>query len=125
MVNTVAKCLGAILLLVGIGSLFFGANSVNGLLSARPEEITMHFFTGGVLVLAGIARSRTAPLIAIAIINPIFLALAITYFAFPGSSMAEASPLHEVMRLVIGLIGLATVLVRVVVGRSRESLELK
>ena len=91
MVNTVAKCLGAILLLVGIGSLFFGANSVNGLLSARPEEITMHFFTGGVLVLAGIARSRTVPLIAIAIISPIFLALAITYFAFPGSSMAEAS----------------------------------
>ncbi len=118
-VKTVAKVLGILLLLAGIGSVVVGANALNGLFNARPEEIVMHFVTSGVLVVVGFTQSEKAALLTIAILGAIFLALGITYFARPDSMMAAASPLHELMRLVIGLSGLTTVIARAVQRRWR------
>lgn len=109
-VKKVSQILGITLLLVGLGSVLFEKSVLNGLLYAHSDEIMMHLLTGVLLVGVGFLPSKKWAGGTMAILSAIYLTLGITALVFPHSSLAGASPLHELMRLAIGVIGLITVI---------------
>lgn len=109
-VKKVAQILGITLLLIGVSSLLFGKNALNGLFSAHIEETMMHLLTGVLLVGVGFIQSPKWAWGTMAILSAIYLTIGIIALVFPNSSVAGASPLHELLRLAIGLIGLITLI---------------
>lgn len=111
MVRTVARVQGITLILLAVSSLLIGGNALHGVLHIALMENLIHLLTGGLLVWVGVTHSEKRASLTVAILSALFLLLGIPAVLSSGIVANDYSLVHKVIRLAIGVIGVAAILV--------------
>ncbi len=104
-INTIAKLQGAVLILLAASSLLIGGRALHGALSITLMENIVHLFTGAWLVFAGYTLSEKPVYVSVAILSAMFLMLGISGLFTSLGVACDYSWIHEVIRLVVGGLG--------------------
>jgi len=111
MVRTVARVQGITLILLAVSSVVIGGDALHGVLHIALMENLIHLVTGGLLIWVGVTHAEKRADLTVAILSALFLLLGIPALFSSGIVAKDYSWIHEVIRLVIGVIGITAVLV--------------
>lgn len=111
MVRTVARVQGITLILLAVSSVVIGGDALHGVLHIALMENLIHLVTGGLLIWVGVTHAEKRASLTVAILSALFLLLGIPALFSSGIVANDYSWIHEVIRLVIGVIGITAVLV--------------